>query len=400
MARPTRDTIENGLNGWDATINDNLIKVFDGPFAIHEHTGDESDLQATFPAASYDRCLVWVDHSVDGWTLYQSDGSSWAEFAAASTFLDLSDAPSSYSGEQGKLVAVNSGETALEFIDPATVGTTDFTGLDDTPGSYSGQAGQTLKVNAGETALEFTALTADAQNLPIVVAVGDETTTLTTGTDKVTFRMPFPFTVTEVRASLTTASSSGVVTIDINEGGSSILSTKLTIDASETTSTSAATPAVISDANLADDAEITIDIDGAGTGAAGLKVMLIGTTTANQNFNTTETATGQQWHDGSDVYRKVIDDSGSGTYSTGTVTFAHGITGLDQLVNIYAVLQRDNGDQLLVPFSWPAGTGDDDLDISLLVDSTNVNMNIGPDWDGTTNLALSDAQIIIEYTKT
>lgn len=32
----------------------------------------------------------------------------------------------------------------------------------------------------------------------------------------------------------------------------------------------------ISDPNLADDAEITIDIDVAGTGAAGLKVYLIG----------------------------------------------------------------------------------------------------------------------------
>jgi hypothetical protein len=45
----------------------------------------------------------------------------------------------------------------------------------------------------------------------------------------------------------------------------------------EKTSTTAATPAVISDSALADDAEITIDIDGAGTGAKGLKVYLIGT---------------------------------------------------------------------------------------------------------------------------
>ena len=110
----------------------------------------------------------------------------------------------------------------------------------------------------------------------IVVAVGDETTAITTGTAKVTFRMPFAMTLTAVRASLTTASSSGVPTVDINEGGSTILSTKLTIDANEKTSTTAATPAVISDTALADDAEITIDIDVAGTSAAGLKVALIG----------------------------------------------------------------------------------------------------------------------------
>lgn len=109
-----------------------------------------------------------------------------------------------------------------------------------------------------------------------VVALGDETTTLTTGTAKVTFRMPYAFTITEVRASLTTASSSGTPTFDINEGGSTILSTKITIDANEKTSTTAVTAAVISDSALADDAEITIDCDVAGTGAVGAKVTIIG----------------------------------------------------------------------------------------------------------------------------
>jgi hypothetical protein len=116
----------------------------------------------------------------------------------------------------------------------------------------------------------------DAVPFSLIVAVGDETTALTTGTGKVTFRLPHAVTLTAVRASLTTESSSGAVTVDINEGGSTILSTKLTIDANEKTSMTAATAAVISDTTLADDAEMTIDIDGAGTGAAGLKVTLIG----------------------------------------------------------------------------------------------------------------------------
>jgi hypothetical protein len=112
----------------------------------------------------------------------------------------------------------------------------------------------------------------------LVVAASDETTALATGTAKITFRMPRAVTLTAVRASLTTAQASGTIfTVDINEGGSSILSTKLTIDNTETTSTTAATPPVISDTALADDAEITIDIDQIGNGTAkGLKVMLIG----------------------------------------------------------------------------------------------------------------------------
>lgn len=112
----------------------------------------------------------------------------------------------------------------------------------------------------------------------LVVAASDETTALATGTAKITFRMPRAVTLTAVRASLTTAQASGsIFTVDINESGSSILSTKLTIDNTEKTSTTAATPPVISDTALADDAEITIDIDQIGNGTAkGLKVMLIG----------------------------------------------------------------------------------------------------------------------------
>lgn len=111
-----------------------------------------------------------------------------------------------------------------------------------------------------------------------VVACSDETTDLTTGTGKVTWRMPYAFTVTAVRASVTTAPAGSTITVDINESGTSILSTKLTIDAGEKTSTTAATAAVISDSSLADDAEMTIDIDqvGSSTAGAGLKVTLIG----------------------------------------------------------------------------------------------------------------------------
>lgn len=113
------------------------------------------------------------------------------------------------------------------------------------------------------------------------VACSDETTALTAGTNKITFRMPRAVTLTSVRASLTTAQTSGnIFTVDINEGGTSILSTKLTIDNTEKTSTTAATPPVISDTSLADDAEITIDIDQIGDSTAkGLKVTLIGTYT-------------------------------------------------------------------------------------------------------------------------
>jgi len=109
------------------------------------------------------------------------------------------------------------------------------------------------------------------------IAVSDETTDITTGTAKVTFRAPFAFTIPRIpRASLSTASTSGLPEVNIKVAGTTIFSTKLTIDANEKTSTTAATAAVLTTTptSVSDDAEITIDIDTAGTGAKGLKVYL------------------------------------------------------------------------------------------------------------------------------
>ena len=101
-------------------------------------------------------------------------------------------------------------------------------------------------------------------------ACSDLTTALTASTTVGYFRALYAGTITEIRASLLTASSSGAVTLDLNKNGSTILSTKLTIDVSEKTSEPAATPPALSSTSVADDDEFTVDIDGAGTGAAGL----------------------------------------------------------------------------------------------------------------------------------
>jgi len=112
----------------------------------------------------------------------------------------------------------------------------------------------------------------------IILQVGDETTNLSTGDGKLLFRMPYAFTLSAVRISVGTAPVGSTIIVDIEEGGTTILSTLLTIDASEKTSTTAATPAVISDTALSDASEIGINIDqvGSSTPGKGLKVYLIG----------------------------------------------------------------------------------------------------------------------------
>lgn len=141
-----------------------------------------------------------------------------------------------------------------------------------------GWESDTRKFKVGDGSTAWTSLSYEYRVKTIVIAASDETTALTAGTAKVTFRMPYALTVTSVKASLSTAQTSGsILTVDINDSGTSILSTKLTIDNTEKTSTTATTAAVISDSALASDAEITIDIDQIGDGTAkGLKVTIEG----------------------------------------------------------------------------------------------------------------------------
>lgn len=181
----------------------------------------------------------------------------------------------------------------LSSLDPAIDATPRFELQNDTAetltikGSSTGSTG--VQVPSGESRLvrwDGTDIVAVASSssgsgsgsVVLQVACSDLTTALTTGTSKGYLRAPQGFTITDVRASLLTASSSGAVTVDINVNGLTILSTKLTVDQSEKTSESAATPPVVSDSSVSDDDEITIDIDNAGTGAKGLIVTLIGST--------------------------------------------------------------------------------------------------------------------------
>jgi hypothetical protein len=157
-----------------------------------------------------------------------------------------------------------------------------------TSGAYGDLSGRLVVSSSAPAALGATAAAgstgqaADAGHVHqrdtdvIVIPVGDETTALTAGTNKVRFRMPFPATLLAVRDGVNIAPTGSSLIVDINEAGTSVLGTKLSIDATETSSTTAASAATITDSSLADDAEISIDIDQVGStvAGAGLKVYL------------------------------------------------------------------------------------------------------------------------------
>jgi hypothetical protein len=271
---------------------------------IHKNlTGDEAIHPATYvqtsdPGAVGDDKL-WIDKTtgttlVNGWLLKirASSNSAWTTILdlatalalkanlASPTFTGTPAAPTAAPGTNTTQLANTAFVTAA--VSAGGISATIVDAKGDLIAGTANDAVDNLTVGANGTVL--TAASGETTGLKwaplpetIIVAVSDESTAITTGAAKVTFRMPFAMTVTAVRSTLSVTSSSGNPTVDINESGTTILSTKLSIDASELTSTTAATAAVISDANLADDAEITIDIDTAGTGAKGLKVYIIGT---------------------------------------------------------------------------------------------------------------------------
>jgi hypothetical protein len=111
----------------------------------------------------------------------------------------------------------------------------------------------------------------------VAMSCSDLITVITTGTTKAYYDFGAAFTITSVRATIMTAQTSGtIVTIDINEAATTILSTKLTIDNNETSSATAATAPVISDTAIAANARITIDFDAVGTGGIGVIVEIVG----------------------------------------------------------------------------------------------------------------------------
>lgn len=138
--------------------------------------------------------------------------------------------------------------------------------------TYTRNGGKFIQANELGIATDQSSLVA------LQVAAGDESTAITAGVLKTTFRHVGRRCVQDVRASLTVAQSSGsIFTVDVIVNGASILSTPITIDNTEKTSATAATqPVVIAGTVIPDDAEISISVTQVGSGtAAGLKVTLI-----------------------------------------------------------------------------------------------------------------------------
>jgi hypothetical protein len=224
--------------------------------------------------------VVGVAGGFIGINLAQANSVANSETAFGIVAEDIADASNGFVGINGIIHGLNTNaftEGDILYLSTATPGA--ITNVKPATPNYIVVIGYVAKKSATDGHILLHVQNDTRQAVEIQLAASDETTALTTGTAKVTFRMPHAMTLTAVRASLTTAQASGsIFTVDINQSGSSVLGTKLTIDNTEKTSTTAATAATITTSALTDDAEITVDIDQIGNGTAtGLKITLIGT---------------------------------------------------------------------------------------------------------------------------
>jgi hypothetical protein len=99
----------------------------------------------------------------------------------------------------------------------------------------------------------------------LVFNLSDIGAAATVGTDKDAFvYCPENYTITDLILACETAPTGANLIVDLNVNGSSILSTKISIDATETDSTTAATPYVLTTTSLAEGDILNVDVDQSG----------------------------------------------------------------------------------------------------------------------------------------
>jgi hypothetical protein len=188
------------------------------------------------------------------------------------SFHDLGKTPTQNAVNNGKFLRQKSDNSYdLEWVSVSS-GVSNLIGLSDTPSSY-GNAGQYLKVNDAQTGFVYETL---HPHPPIIMEVFAQETTVTSGTNKYSFRMPYAAILTGLRASVNNGPNGGPLVVDVNAGGTSVMgANKLTIDNNETTSTTSDVAIDIATTTLTDDQLISVDVDTVNGTPTGLKVTLL-----------------------------------------------------------------------------------------------------------------------------
>jgi len=132
----------------------------------------------------------------------------------------------------------------------------------------------------GSSLLEFGVIQNKVGNICFTL-IDSATNTSVTSSIGGKWYLPFNGVITDIFATVDTAGTTGTMTIDINKNGTSIFSTTLSIDSTETTSLTAATPYILNvgtgakQTNFIKGDYFTFDIDAVQTTPAkGLKIYI------------------------------------------------------------------------------------------------------------------------------
>ncbi len=109
-----------------------------------------------------------------------------------------------------------------------------------------------------------------------VIALSHPDGTISAATGVVTFPVPADVEVADLLLFVTEPSTSGNVVADVNLGGTSVLSTKITVEQGENSSSTAATPYVFTRTSWDQGEVLTIDFDSAGLNAEGASITIRG----------------------------------------------------------------------------------------------------------------------------
>jgi len=207
-----------------------------------------------------------ADYSESGWRAYigKSGGSPDDKYILLEKIVNTETAQTitALKTFDKDMVAMKGTSTGINTISVANASASDYT---NTVPAKTG----TFAMLDDVTNLVFTiAFAASALDADLVAAVS-----------QAIIAAPEDMTITQVFAKVGTAPTGSTIVVDINVNSASILSTKLSIDATEKTSLTAATPVVISSSSLTQGDEIVIDIDQVGATITGkdLTIYILGT---------------------------------------------------------------------------------------------------------------------------
>jgi len=280
-----------------ATVTDAGTPASDDKVLIQD-TSDSDNLKyvniADLPGGTVDVLSNVATARIIGRTTAGSGDSEELTAAAARTLLNVADgatadqdlsalapiANPTFTGEIG-IGSVNVSETELGILEGATLTTAEINYVDGVTSNVQTQLDAKLTATAYDdaTAAEVDTGTSTAKYVSpdslegskygvrtivrdVIAHDADQATGTTLGGD---FVMPIGGTVIEVGLTVSTAGTTGVGTYDIHKNGTTILSTKITVDSGEKTSRTAATDSVISVAAVAEGDIYTFDIDGVQT---------------------------------------------------------------------------------------------------------------------------------------